>query len=132
MQLGRALGFETLYFRASPLDLSGNFIGELVDLRPPPSGATSQPTGDDGGSPRLNPGRWNERVASEYAREFYAQRLSLRDPLAPSDERRARECRIPATAPFRLACAGHISWSARFEPERQQSCVPLNGSAGAG
>ena len=43
--------------------------------------------------------------------------LSLRDPLRPHDEARARPCNFSNAGPIaRLACAGHLSWRARGIP----------------
>ena len=120
IRLGRALGFDTLYFRSSPLDFRGNFIAELVDLRLP-SAAEEWPqhfawparSADNDRGMRT---KWHSRLAASWVAEMNATgvgsaRLTLRDPLRPAVEDGVLPCVLPSFATLRLACVNHEpSW----------------------
>ena len=56
-------------------------------------------------------------AATQVARLASLGVLSLRDPLHPHDEARARPCNFSEAGPIaRLACAGHLSWRWRSTP----------------
>ena len=85
-------------------------VSEIVDLRIPndlePSLAARAAAMLNGSSDA----RKHPRLARAWGASMVAgnpPRLTLRDPLSPDDERRARPCRFrPARA---LACHGHVS-----------------------
>lgn len=114
MELGRLAGCDSLRLRASPLDLRGAFVDELVDLRLPAGR----------GFHARHSGPWSEDVAVKWVAEYERERrLTLRDPLSPEDDVRTRPCELPRIPTLRLACTNHVSWTARDEPDRQNYCV---------
>lgn len=114
LDLGRALGCDSLWLTSSPLNMGGNFVGELVDLRLPFNFIS-----------RARSGRGDASVAYQWAGYYmHMQRLTLRDPLALLDSERAQPCVLPRSPTLRLACQDHISWDARDEREVQALCEP--------
>ncbi|KAL1522264.1 hypothetical protein AB1Y20_017258 [Prymnesium parvum] len=138
LALGRALRFDSLFFTglmwgravagqpapAVPPSARGPYrtvnidaTTELVDLRVPSSLPSSQVDRE------VNIQAW----AAELLR---TGRLSLRDPLAPSDSSRALPCNFNYSGypTMRLACGGvhHPSWMVRHETQHQQGCTDLH------
>lgn len=106
------------------LDAS-ELTAELVDLRmPPPPYNRKAVIPDEFVQPQR---QRREAFAAAWAAEVLHSsppRLSLRDPLAVSDESRATRCAFNATGgpTVRLACDGHVSWHVRHETQHQQTC----------
>lgn len=114
--LGRALGYDTLFYSASflrpdelhelPDQRLNNAAAELVDLRRPnwaskPNSETSNAWAHAGVSARAT--AWVEDARRRGT-------LSLRDPLAPAS-RPSQPCRFNLA--HQLACDGHVSWTFR-------------------
>ncbi|KAL1503114.1 hypothetical protein AB1Y20_011177 [Prymnesium parvum] len=123
---GRALGYDTLAFGATLLAAARpprrgavEFVSayaELVDLRLPD--AAWREAQQRGAHPFLQPDATGAtplyaRRKTAKAAELWLRRvreegvLSLRDPLDPLDERRARPCNFSVGPTFVLRCAGH-------------------------
>ena len=118
VELGRMLRYDTLFVTASPLDVEGHFISELVDLRQPRLNRTRA------SATKAEQGRWEPSHAAAWVIAYAAEgRLTLRDPLNPRDEQRVAACALPAVPTLRLACTNHISWLARDEPDCENWCV---------
>lgn len=106
--------------------IDGELTSEIVDLRmPPPPYGTRAVLPDEY---ILGSGPTREAFASAWAAEVLNSsppRLSLRDPLAVSDESRATRCAFNASGgpTVRLACEGHVSWRLRDETQHQQTCT---------
>lgn len=126
-ELGRSLGYETLFMTASPLDWEGHFIGELVDLRLPwlSASARGHKEADERSQPSLGAeaGRWAPKLAALWLDAYKKERrITLRDPLNPRDHRRTEGCVLASAPTLRLACTNHISWVARDEPDCENFC----------
>ena len=116
MRLGRALGYDTLFFSASflrpdqlyddPKVLLDGTAAEMVDLRRP--AWASQPNKDTSEA-------WADASEEERAEAWVVDArergiLSLRSPLDPAQSA-SRPCDFDLT--HQLACRGHVSWSFR-------------------
>lgn len=108
----------------------GQLTSEVVDLRlpPPPFTDPSRVDFPEAAAPKSRDER--EAMAFAWAQSVLTAtppRLSLRDPLNPSDETKARRCDFNASGDgkptMRLGCRGHVSWRVRHETQRQQSCT---------
>ena len=135
LQLGRSLGYDTLFYSASFLrpDIlraesatqTARFAGaEIVDLRRPAwasrtSGAQDASDTSDAwivASPQSRANAWAEDVRARGT-------LSLRDPLDPGRAATTRPCDFAIH--HQLACRGHVSWEFRgTHPGLLQCSVP--------
>jgi len=107
---------------ALPPTYSAELTSEWVDLRLPP------PPWDRSLVLKETVGAEREALAHAWTAQLLESsppRLSLRDPLRPSDEMRAQPCRFNASgrSTTRLGCFGHLSWHVRHETQRQQGCT---------
>lgn len=125
IRMGRALGFDTLFFSASFLRpdiqrgsqprMNATFAGaEMVDLRRPswaqkPNSETADAWASASASQRAD--SWAEDMRRRGT-------LSLRDPLAPA--RPGMPCDFALT--HQLACKGHPSWALRDQTPAHVLC----------
>ena len=109
--LGRALDYDTIFFTASlcctgaPENSCG--ISELVDLRAPDA-ASSHLNPDNVSMGAVDGSRKNWRLANAWIDSMQrSNRLTLRDPFEPAEDRHAMACKFRATN--WLGCDGHPS-----------------------
>ena len=115
LQLGRALGYDTLFITAAMLLVANEATSQLVDLRLPAAMAARRSF--------LAREIDDDRGAKDVLRELAASgRLSLRDPLALGDAARARPCAL-VWSTIRWHCAGHVSERAADESKHSAHCV---------